>query len=195
MVRRSARRKKTVTAYREAGAIVVVLPARMSAKDERYWVDKMLTRLTSKETRPVRGGDDALLERAMQLSTGYLAPALGGRVLTPSSVTWVDNQRKRWGSTSTDTGAIRLSDRLWPLPSWVGDYVLVHELAHLEHPDHTPAFWALVAHYPLTERARGFLDGYSYAHAYGAESADAEATAPSDSLVPPQAGSSPPPCR
>jgi predicted metal-dependent hydrolase len=39
------------------------------------------------------------------------------------------------------------------------DYVLVHELAHLLEPGHDPAFWALVARYPRTERARGFLEG------------------------------------
>ncbi len=167
VVRRSARRKKTVTAFREAGEIVVVLPARMSAKDERYWVDRMLTRLRAKEARRVSRSDDALLERALGLSRRYLAPALGGRVLQPTSVSWVGNQRKRWGSTTPDTGAIRLSDRLGPLPSWVSDYVLLHELAHLEHPDHTDAFWSLLAGYPQTERARGFLEGYSHAQARG----------------------------
>jgi predicted metal-dependent hydrolase len=44
-------------------------------------------------------------------------------------------------------------------PDWVLDYVLVHEIAHLEIPDHSPEFWTLVARYPLAERARGFLLG------------------------------------
>ena len=56
-----------------------------------------------------------------------------------------------------DDGTIRLSDRLAPWPPWVRDYVLVHELAHLAVPDHSPAFWRLVDRYPLSERARGFL--------------------------------------
>jgi hypothetical protein len=43
------------------------------------------------------------------------------------------------------------------LPDWVLDYLLVHELAHLEHSDHGPAFHELVGRYPLTERAKGYL--------------------------------------
>ena len=47
------------------------------------------------------------------------------------------------------------------MPAYVIDYVLLHELAHLLVPGHGPAFWALLESYPRTERARGFLDGWS----------------------------------
>ena len=63
----------------------------------------------------------------------------------------------RWGSCTPATGSVRLATRLASFPDWVVDYVLVHELAHLSIPDHSPTFWSLVERYPLAERARGYL--------------------------------------
>lgn len=52
-----------------------------------------------------------------------------------------------------------MSDRLREMPDWVVDYVLVHELAHLLEPNHSPRFWAWVDRYPRAERAKGYLEG------------------------------------
>jgi len=52
--------------------------------------------------------------------------------------------RTRWGSASA-SGAIRLHWRLMHFRPEVIDYVVVHELAHLRHMDHSPRFWAVVA--------------------------------------------------
>jgi predicted metal-dependent hydrolase len=43
------------------------------------------------------------------------------------------------------------------MPSWVLDYVIVHELAHLEVFGHDAEFWSIVHRYPKAERAIGFL--------------------------------------
>jgi predicted metal-dependent hydrolase len=67
--------------------------------------------------------------------------------------------RTQWASCTPENGTIRVSDRLRTVPTWVLDYVLVHELAHLLIPGHDAAFWSLVARYPRSERARGYLDG------------------------------------
>jgi predicted metal-dependent hydrolase len=158
-IRRSRRRRRTVTAYREAGRTVVLIPAGFSGRQEREWVEKMLDRLAAKDRRR-RPADPELKARAAALSARYL----GGRAV-PSSVAWVANQNARWGSTTPLDGTIRLSDRLQGMPAWVIDYVLLHELAHLLHPGHGPEFWALLEDYPRTERARGFLEGVTAARA------------------------------
>lgn len=50
----------------------------------------------------------------------------------------------RWGSASAD-GTIRLNWRLIHLTPEMIDYVVVHELSHLRHMDHSPQFWEVVA--------------------------------------------------
>ena len=161
-VRRSARRRRTVTAYREKGRTVVLIPAAFSPAEERRWVAQMVAKLQTREERRRRslGGDDELMERARALSSAHL-----DGLAEPVSVRWVDNQNRRWGSCTPADGSIRLSSRLRSMPEYVVDYVLVHELVHLLEPGHDENFWALVARYPRAERARGFLEGVETAGA------------------------------
>jgi predicted metal-dependent hydrolase len=163
-VRRSARRRRTVTAYRELGRTVVLIPAAFSPAEERRWVAQMVAKLQTREERRKRslGGDTELMARARALSTAYL-----DGTAQPASVRWVDNQHRRWGSCTPADGSIRLSSRLQTMPEYVVDYVLVHELVHLLEPGHDERFWTLVARYPKAERARGFLEGVELANAAG----------------------------
>jgi predicted metal-dependent hydrolase len=154
-VRRSSRRVRTVTAFREGGRTVVAIPARFTATQEREWVTRMVTRLATQEQRR-RPSDAQLLARADELSTQYL----GGRA-RPSSVAWSSRQGQRWGSCTPGDGTIRISSRVRGMPPWVVDYVLLHELAHLLRGGHDAEFWSLLETYPRTERARGFLEGYT----------------------------------
>jgi predicted metal-dependent hydrolase len=144
-----------VSAYREGDRTVVLIPAQMSAKEEERWVRAMVERLERRERRSALD-EPELSRRAAALSAQYL----GGRA-HPVSVRWVSNQAARWGSCTPVDGTIRISDRVRGLPEYVVDYVLLHELAHLLVPNHGPAFWSLLAAYPRTERARGYLEGYA----------------------------------
>ena len=61
----------------------------------------------------------------------------------PGRVT-IRNQKTRWGSCSS-TGAISLNWRLVQVPAFVRDYVILHELVHLDHLDHSSRFWEKLA--------------------------------------------------
>ncbi len=155
-VRRSARRRKTVAAEIVDGALVVSVPARMSRAEEQEWVTTMARRVAQRRRRDRLNSDGDLVRKARVMSDRYLD---GVRC---NDIAWTGVQRSRWGSCDTQARSIRLSLTLASYPSWVRDYVIVHELAHLREAGHSEAFWRLVNRYPLTERARGFLIAKSH---------------------------------
>ncbi|WP_405091088.1 M48 family metallopeptidase [Micromonospora sp. NBC_01392] len=155
-VRRSQRRRRTVSAYRDGERVVVLIPDQFSRAEESEWVDRMLARLAAREGRFARS-DAELLARATRLIGLYLPEH--GSTAEPASVRWVTNQNGRWGSCTPADRTIRISHRIQDMPDWVIDYVLLHELTHLIVPSHNAQFWALVARYPRAERARGYLEG------------------------------------
>jgi predicted metal-dependent hydrolase len=163
-VRRSKRRRRTVSAYRDGERVVVLIPAQFSRAEEREWVDRMLERLAVREQR-ARRTDSELTARAQRLAARYLPDHPNAS--RPTSVRWVQNQNGRWGSCTPADGTIRISHRVQEMPDWVIDYVLLHELSHLVIANHSAAFWALVGRYPKSERARGYLEGVSAAAGLG----------------------------
>ena len=84
-VRRSKRRKRTVSAYRRDGKVIVMIPDRFTRAEEAEWVTTMLDRLAKSEKRR-RRTDDQLMARADELCRDYLhgkveadVSALGGQ--------------------------------------------------------------------------------------------------------------------
>lgn len=142
---RSRRRTKTVQATIVGERIRVQAPAAMPQHELDGHVDVLVARLMRRHR--AEGVD--LEARARTLARTYDLPA-------PTTVEWAE-LRSRWGSCTPGTGEIRISTRLAAYPPWVLDYVLVHELAHLQVFEHSPAFRALVDRYPRAERARGYL--------------------------------------
>lgn len=153
-VRVSPRRRKTSTAYWEGETIVVVLPARLAAGQRSAVVDELVGRLLTRRPN-VRASDDELAERAQLLADRYVDG------VRPASIRWVTNQHTRWGSCTLHSREVRISHRLKAAPGWVLDAVVVHELAHLLHAGHGPAFEAVVGRYPRSADADHFLAGYA----------------------------------
>lgn len=150
--------------------MVVLLPDRMSAAEEQRWVAEMerkLQRSASRKASPASKSDEALLTRCRELSARYLDDGCA-----PASVRWVAPMRTRWASCTPADRSIRVSDRLKHVPTWVLDYVLVHELAHLRVAGHNKEFWALCERYPKMERAIGYLEGLSAAAGLGINGID-----------------------
>lgn len=143
---RSTRRKKTIDARLVDGVLRVAIPASMTTTEEEHWVGVMRERI---ERQTTSSGID-LLARAKTLAESLDLPE-------PREIVFSERQQQRWGSCTPADSRIRISSRVASFPPWVLDYVIVHELAHLLEPNHSPRFWSLVARYPLAERARGFL--------------------------------------
>ncbi|MGD0320722.1 MAG: M48 family metallopeptidase [Acidimicrobiales bacterium] len=153
-VRTSARRRKTASAFWQDGRVVVVLPAQLPRADRVELVDGLVRRVLAQRPH-VTTSDRDLAIRSASLADRYL----GG--VRPVSVRWVSNQQRRWGSCSSHTREIRISDRLRVVPGWVLDAVLVHELAHLVEPTHSARFRRLTSHYPRTAEADVYLAGFT----------------------------------
>jgi predicted metal-dependent hydrolase len=157
IVIRSARRKKSISAYRQGGRIVISIPARLSKADERAIVPEMIAKIRSQEESQTPGEAD-LAERIDELLT-ELAPEI---TLRPISVSWKP-MRERWGSCTSVDRTIRISDRLKLAPDFALDYVLFHEAIHLQYFDHGAEFTEVLARFEDAELASAYLDGYEAA--------------------------------
>lgn len=164
---RSSRRTRTISAAWRDGMVQVSVPMGLGPDAERQWARKMLTKVSAR--RPSGAGSDAqLLARARELARRWL----GGEV-DPREVVWSTRQQRRWGSCTPSTGRIRISSEVADIPGWVVDGVLVHELVHLKHVDHSAAFHTMANRYPRQVEAMAFLNGVSHATGRGMVGADA----------------------
>ncbi len=156
----------------EQSARLPAAPPPLRDGDQLAWLDETLTLAlrAGDRGRAERRGAELVVpaERAgARVEAWYRAEALreaGERAnrqaaaldLRVAGVS-VRDPRTRWGSCAA-TGRLSFSWRLMLAPESVLDYVVVHEVCHLRRPDHSPAFWALVAEtLPGHEAARAWL--------------------------------------
>lgn len=154
---RSSRRTRNIHARWNDGMIEVSVPMRLTKAQVTASVERMVVRLQAR-TEARHDSDPELHLRARQLAATWL----GGSV-EPTEVVWSTRQLRSWGSCTSVTGRIRISAKVKPMPQWVQDGVIIHELAHLKYPHHGPEFWAFAGQYPRLAESKAYLDGVTFA--------------------------------
>jgi predicted metal-dependent hydrolase len=81
-------------------------------------------------------------ESELRDKTGSYSRIIG---VNPSSVT-IKSFKSRWGSCSV-TGCIQYNWKIIIAPDWIVNYIVIHELCHILHHNHSPAFWKAVERY------------------------------------------------
>ena len=148
---RSDRRTVALEVTRE-GRVLVRAPKRMAQREidafvekHRDWLDARLAKQQdwqSAHPEPTAEERQAMIEKARAIlpeKVAYYANVMG---LQPSGIT-ITGARTRFGSCSPKN-RLCFSWRLMAYPEKAIDYVVVHELAHIVHRNHGPAFHALV---------------------------------------------------
>ncbi len=149
---RSRRRTVALEVTRE-GRVLVRAPLRMPQGEiKRFvashaaWLEKAQAKVAARQAAhpPLTEQETAALrQRAKELLPDRVAHYAAIMGVTPTSVK-ITSARTRFGSCSGKNG-ICFSLYLMQYPEEAIDYVVVHELAHIRHHDHSPAFYAEVA--------------------------------------------------
>lgn len=151
---RSDRRTLAITVSRD-GTVTVRAPYNMPSKtverfvgDNREWIEKTVSKVlgyAAAHPEPTAEEKSALIKKAKEILPEKVRHFESIMGLHPEGIT-VTGAKTRYGSCS-GKNAVCFSWRLMSYPDEAIDYVVIHELAHIKHHDHSKKFWSLVEKY------------------------------------------------
>ena len=154
---RTRRRRRSASARMVKDTLLVRVPHRISDEDLQSIIKDFTLKIEKKLLKKRLNTDKDLAKRAGELNKEYFSGKL--RI---DSIEYVTDQNSKFGCCDYGRRKIRIAHHVAAMPAWVRDYVLVHELCHLVHPDHGAAFWESVSRYKHMERAKGYLLAKGY---------------------------------
>jgi len=126
----------------EADTLWLQLSARNKAGNQLRWLQQLIQQFYCRETK---------------LWFGQQAPGYAAAMAVDYQQIQSGDYKRKWGSC-TGQGVLSFNWRLMMAPEWVCHYLLVHELAHLRHMNHSALFWQLVEqHNADAKNARHWL--------------------------------------
>jgi predicted metal-dependent hydrolase len=149
---RSRRRRRTISARMIKDILLVSAPLMLSRERLDKIVADFKVKFERKKLKQELDRNQDLIDIAGKLNEKYFE-----NKLKINSIEYVTDQNSKYGCCNFRNSRIRISHKVGPMPGWVRDYVIVHEMAHLIEPNHSRAFWEIVSRYRLAERARGYL--------------------------------------
>ncbi len=153
---RSKRRRRTVSARVDQGVLELRIPFWLPKYKAEQIAQKFLKKIKRRRVR--KDSDSFLKKRAAIFNQKYF-----DNRLKDFSIGWSNRQKSAFGVCDSAKREARISFRVKRMPSWVVDYLIIHELAHLIFPNHSGLFWKLVRKYPKHAEARAFLKGWAMA--------------------------------
>jgi hypothetical protein len=148
---RVRRARRYVLRMRPDGTLRVAVPpfgnlgdAAAFVQSQREWIERERTKVLRAMAQQPPSEELAALRKRARRELPEQLRALATRHGFSVGRVSVRNQRTLWGSCSRRQESVSLNWRLIRMPDSVRDYILLHELAHLRHANHSRQFWKLV---------------------------------------------------
>lgn len=146
VVRRSAWSTRAKFSVATSGKLTITVPSGTSDFLARRFLNSMRTEIKEKlpikdpSTQRARDTQKKLLMKKARDYLPYRLDFWAQKYGYKYSGIRLSHANTRWGSRSS-SGTISLNIGLMKVPEPLRDYVIIHELAHINHMDHSTAFW------------------------------------------------------